>query len=68
MVADPDRAPLPTLTKIRARGANAIGRFGLVATGFTILYHASDLGQTLPYITFTNLYHRGLGTHTDSDL
>jgi len=62
MVAEPDLEPLPTLTKICPRGAKPIGVFGLVATGFTILYHASILGLSRPGIAFTNHYHRGEGT------
>ena len=31
-------------------------------------YHSPDLALDLPCETFTNHYHRGLGTHTDSDL
>ena len=34
------------------------GGFGLVGSGITIPYQASDLGQTLPRVTFTNHYHR----------
>ena len=40
----------------------SLGGFGLVAAPFTNTYHAADLGQGLPCITFTNDYHRGLGT------
>ena len=34
----------------------------------TILYHVSILGQTLPRVAFTNLYHRTEGiTHSGRD-
>ena len=58
---------LPSLTVSCARGADLLGCFGLVAWPITILYHVSDLSLDLPRETFTNLYHRGPGTHTDSD-
>ena len=34
----------------------------------TNVYHPFDLSLNLPRGGFTNLYHRGLGTHIDSDL
>ena len=68
MPAGPDPEPLPIVTIFFARDAQTIGRFGLVAAGFTILYHASILGQTLPQASFTNNYHRDEGLTTDSDL
>ena len=59
---------LPNITVAVARGANAIGGFGLVGRAFTIAYQSPNLGAGLPCCTFTNHYHRGLGTHTDPDL
>ena len=53
------RFPLPNLTGSCAHGANTIGGFGLVRVAITITYHVSDLALLLPYITFTNHYHRG---------
>ena len=52
---------LPFLTGSFAGLAYAIGGFGLVGGGFTIPYHVSILGQTLPQETFTKHYHRGDG-------
>ena len=52
---------LPNVTKILARGANAIGGFGLVTPPITTAYHSADLGRNLPCDSFTNLYHRGEG-------
>ena len=33
----------------------------------TKVYHVSILGQTLPRVAFTNLYHRGLGRGMTDD-
>jgi len=65
MVAEPDLEPLPTLTKICARGAKPIGVFGLVTPLITIAYQLSDLGLSRPGIAFTNLYHREEGQGID---
>ena len=59
---------LPNVTKILARGANAIGGFGLVTLPFTIAYHSADLSRNLPRIAFTNLYHRDEGLGIDSQV
>ena len=56
---------LPFLTGSFAGLAYAIGGFGLVCGGFTIPYHVSILGQTLPQETFTKHYHRGDGLGID---
>jgi len=50
------------------RTYRSIGAFGLVAAPFTNPYQGPDLGAHLPRETFTNLYHRGDTTHTDTDL
>ena len=57
--------PLPNLTGSCAHGANTIGGFGMVWPVFTIAYHVADLALNLPYKTFTNHYHRGLGRGID---
>ena len=59
---------LPTLTKILARGANAIGRLGLVVPGFTNAYQSRDLGRHQPCDSFTNHYHRGEGQAIDQSV
>ena len=60
---------LPNLTRILARPARSLGAFGLVVGGITIPYHVSILGQTLPRVVFTNLYHRTEGiTHSDDTM
>ena len=60
---------LPNLTGFLARPAKSLGAFGLVSGGITIPYHRSILGQTLPRVTFTNLYHRTEDiTHSDESV
>ena len=60
---------LPFPTGFLARPAKSLGGFGLVGGGITIPYHVSILGQTLPCITFTNLYRRGEDiTHSDDTM
>ena len=56
-------------TKFLARPAKRDGAFGLVSGGITNAYHEADLGQTLPRVTFTNLYRRREHiTHSDDTM
>ena len=59
---------LPFLTGFFAGVAYPLGGFGLVGPPFTNAYQSSDLSQTLPQETFTNLYRRDQGLTIDSDL
>ena len=60
---------LPFPTGSLARPAKRHGGFGLVTGGITIPYHRSILGQTLPRVTFTNLYRRREDiTHSDDTM
>jgi hypothetical protein len=52
---------LPIVTISHAGPARRIGSFGLVTPPFTNPYQPPDLGQGLPCVTFTNLYHRDGG-------
>ena len=60
---------LPFPTRFLATDAKMLGGFGLVAGDITIPYHVSILGQTLPRVTFTNLYRRTEHiTHSDDTM